>query len=223
MQNKTDKYSFILKPEVVFDFSVDDEIGRVKYTTKKNDWYKENGYIPKYPNAIEQKLESNGDVTEADIEKAVSDEFDKEEYDQEAAPICENWYEIETTFFKNLKTLNLPTQDRYHICLTKYGVGGSYGYPNEIQLNLGRKEKAHITIAHEIVHLTIEPLIKKYNIEHWTKERLVNLIINRFFPENQSLQKDPENAEQISEIFNKKFPDIKKIIKQVSELEKQNK
>jgi hypothetical protein len=61
-------------------------------------------------------------------------------------------------------------------------------------------------------------LIKECGIAHWTKERLVDLVMNKFFPENQKLQRDPENAEQITEIFNTYFPDITKVIKAVSEI-----
>ena len=33
-------------------------------------------------------------------------------------------------------------------------------------------------IVHEIIHLLIESKIKKYKIQHWEKERIVDLILN---------------------------------------------
>lgn len=66
--------------------------------------------------------------------------------------------------------------------------------------------------------MTIEPLIQEYKIQHWEKERIVDLIINKFFPEDQKVQRDPEDSEKISEIFEKNFPDVEKIIVEVSKI-----
>ena len=88
--------------------------------------------------------------------------------------------------------------------------------PDNVQLNLKQKGEPAFTLAHEIVHLTIEHLIRKYQIDHWTKERLVNLIMNKFFPDKPILQRDPQNAEQISEIFDREFPNIEEVIKDIS-------
>ncbi len=203
--------------ETVFDYSIKDECERVAYTLGKNEWYKERGYKLKYPQQINQKLERNEEIKEEDILEAITAEFDQNKYAEQAALIMGEWDNIKGNFFKNLRSLSLPLQDKYFICLTKYGTGGSYGLPDNIQLNIEQKRSASLTIAHEIVHLTIEHLIKEYNIDHWTKERLVDLIMNKFFPEQPKLQRDPEKAEQIFEIFEREFPDIEKIIKEISE------
>lgn len=210
------------KIEVIFDFSVQDEAERVGYTLKKHKWYREQGYKPKYPQLIQEKLERDEQINETDVLEAVKDEFSHERYAERVAPIKEGWEEMEGNFFENLKTLGLPLQDKYYVCVTRYGTGGSYGYPNDIQLNLEQKRKVPLTLAHEIVHLTIEPLIQEYTIDHWTKERLVDLIMCKFFPEDQKLQRDPENAEQISEIFNREFPNIKNIIMEIAKLKNEN-
>lgn len=206
------------KIEVIFDFSVQGEAERVRNTLKKHKWYKERGYKPKYPQLIQEKLDRDEQINEDDVLEAVTDEFNQDRYAEQVAPIQEGWKEIENGFFENLETLGLPLQDKYYVCATRYGTGGSYGYPNDIQLNLEQKRKVPLTLAHEIVHLTIEPLIREYSIDHWTKERLVDLIMNKFFPEDQKLQRDPVNAGQILEIFNREFPDIKKVIMEVSKL-----
>ncbi|MFA7216465.1 MAG: hypothetical protein WC095_00565 [Candidatus Paceibacterota bacterium] len=204
------------KIEVVFDYSVEDEKERVFSTLKKYHWYKENGYKPKYPKLIQERLEKDEKVKKEDILEAVSAEFDQEKYREEVDLIIKEWDEIKDKFFESLKTLNLPLQDKYFVCVTKYGTGGSYGLPNNVQLNIEQKRVLTITLAHEIVHLTIEPLIKEYKITHWVKERLVDLIIDKFFPESKRIQRDPENSEKVSEIFEKYFPDINKIIIEIS-------
>lgn len=206
-------------PEVFFGCLVEDEINRVKYLCSKRDWYKENRYQPTYPKTIQDKFDKGEDITEEDIEKSVTEEFDSSSNEKEISEVKVEWNAIKDEFFKNLKTLGLPIQEKYFLSLTKYGTGGSYGVPNHIQLNIGQMNRApSFTIAHEIVHLTIEHLIKEYKIDHWTKERIVDLIMNKFFPDDKKLQRSPENAEKINEIFDSEFPDIQKLVKEISEL-----
>lgn len=128
------------------------------------------------------------------------------------------WGSQKEEFFKKLRTLGLSTQNQYNVIFTIYGTGGSYHSPNTIVVNLNRGENVCRTIFHEIIHLTIEPLIQKFKIGHWTKERLVNLIANKFFPNNITMQRDPENAGKISEIFEKHFPNIEHVIDGVSKM-----
>ena len=111
-------------------------------------------------------------------------------------------------------------QSAYLVSFTKYGTGGSHNLPNRIQINFKYNCAKNLlaTTFHEIIHLTIEDLIREYNIDHWTKERLVDLIYAKFFPKERLLQKDPEKPEQIKETFNRFFPDIKKVIIGVSKL-----
>ncbi len=204
--------------EVVFDCSVENEIKRVEYTLKKYGWFQENGYKVKFPAFIQLKLEKGEAITANEIAESVSAEFDLSVQTEQITLIREEWDLIKERFFGNLKTLGLPLQEKYLVFITKYGGGGSYNLPNCVQLNVEQKREVSLTLVNEIVHLTIERLIKEYGIAHWVKERLVDLVINRFFPENQKLQRNPENADQISEIFDSHFLDIAKIIKSVAEI-----
>lgn len=208
--------------EVIFDCSIESEISRVKRTLKTLDWYRETGYNIEFiglPKSIKDKVEKGEEITNDDVAEAVKEEFDSDTNAAKITSIEEWWNQIKDRFFENLKTLGLPVQEKYIVSATKYGSGGSYHTPNTIDPNVKRK-KGSLTLPHEIVHLTIEHLIKEHVIDHWTKERLVDLIMNKFFPEDQKLQRDPENTEQVSEIFEREFPDIEKIILEVSKINK---
>jgi hypothetical protein len=210
--------------EVVFDCSIESEINRVKNTLKTLDWYKETGYKLEFiglPKSIQQKVEKGEEITDDNIAEAVKEEFDPDVNSEKIASIEQWWSQIEEKFFENLRTLGLPVQEKYIVSVTKYGSGGSYWRPNSVKLNI-KSKRGSLVLPHEIVHLTIEHLIQEYKIDHWTKERLVDLIMNKFFPEDQKLQRDPKNAEQISEIFERDFPNIKKIISDISQLKNES-
>ncbi len=208
------------QPKIIFDYSLEDEISRVKYTIKKYAWYVENGYKPTFPQTLIEKIEKSEHIDDSEIESSIKAEYVEGEYTDIKDKIAEGWEIIEDNFFSQLKTLGRSLPNEYYINLTKYGTSGSYGFPNDIQINFKKRSPNDIpfVIAHEIVHLTIEDLISKYGIEHWTKERLVNLTINCFFPDKKSLQRDPQHSEQITQIFENNFPNLEKIITEISEI-----
>ena len=207
-------------PKIIFDYSLEDEVSRVKYTVKKYAWYVENGYKPTFPQTLIERLEKGENIEDPEIEKSIRAEYIESEYAEIKDQITKGWKEIESKFFLQLQTLGRTLPEEYFINLTKYGTSGSYGYPNDVQINYRKRKMDDIpfVIAHEIVHLAIEDLISKYKIEHWTKERFVNLTMNRFFPDKKSLQRDPENSEQISQIFESNFPNIERIIIEISDI-----
>lgn len=210
----------MITPKIIFDYSLEDEVSRVKYAVKKYAWYVENGYKPTFPQTLIERLEKGENIDDSEIEKSIKAEYIESEYAEIKVQISKGWKEIENKFFLQLQTLGRALPEEYFINLTKYGTSGSYGYPNDVQINYKKRTMDDIpfVIAHEIVHLAIEDLISKYKIEHWTKERLVNLTMNRFFSDKKSLQRDPENSEQISQIFESNFPNIEKIIIEISDI-----
>lgn len=201
-------------------FSLEDEILRIKNTIKKYEWFVENRYNPDLPAEIKNKLEKREEVTEEDIKIATEKEYSGDKYQPKADEIIKAWKVESADFLEKLKSLGRSLPEKYFVFITTYGVGGSYGYPDNIQLNINKVSKGGIlhTIFHEMVHLAIEDLIKLHNIPHWTKERLVDLTMNKFFPNKPRLQKYPENAEKISDIFEREFPNIEKIIIEVSKI-----
>lgn len=201
-------------PRLEFCFSVDTEIDRIKYTLKKLEWYIDKGYGPLLPKTL--NISKDKSLSDDEIRKAVTEEFDISIYQNKQKEIEKVWSEFNSELFTKLTTLNLPLQNTYKISLTSYGVGGSYNHPSTVQINFLKCGDFKFILTHEIIHLTIEHLIKQYEIDHWTKERLVNLTQNKFFAEQAQLQTGPDNPEKVSEIFNRYFPDIKKIIIELS-------
>lgn len=203
-------------------FSKESELNRIRYTLEKLDWFLAQGYKINLPVKIRKMVDQKRAPTDEEILEAVSDEFNQEEYKDTANNLTQGWEKSKDDFFKKLKTLGLPLQTEYAVSFTKYGVGGSYGLPNKVQINFDYSYAKDILtiIRHEIVHITIENLIREHDIDHWTKERLVDLVYSKFFPAEKRTQRDPKKSEQIDVIFNQFFPDMKKIILEIDELNK---
>lgn len=199
------------------NFSAEDEVERIKYTLGRLGWFREQKYKINLPSGIEEILKHGKRPTDQEIANAVSNEFARQDYKEKVDELEMGWEKDGNSFLESLATLGLPIQHEYEVLFTKYGVGGSYGLPNFIQININYPNARDVlsTVFHEVIHLTIENLIKEYKIDHWTKERLVDLIFGRFFPTKQRLQRNPNEFEKVSEIFNKFFPDIKTIIKEL--------
>ncbi len=178
---------------------IEEEEMRVKNTLMKLDWYKEKDYFFVLPKS------------------SVREEYDTTNYRLDKITV--EWRKVEKAISKKLsKVLRNKLQKEYIVCLTRYGVGGSYYLPNMIILNvsdeyLGRRDPVE-TIEHEIIHLSIEPLIQKYKVGHWQKERIVDLIASKIISGYRA-QKIPVETKAIDESFNKLFPDIEKIIKSI--------
>ncbi|MEK7578943.1 MAG: hypothetical protein AAB460_00180 [Patescibacteria group bacterium] len=202
--------------ELHFRYSPESEADRIGYTLDKYRWYKENNYRINLPDSLKAKAECGERVEDEEITKVVTEEFDTVAYDNAIKLLESEFRKIERDFTKNLKSLGVPVHDTYTISLTKYGVGGSYSLPNNVQVNIDYgRTISWITLAHEIVHLAIEEWVKKYKIEHWTKERMVDLIMDRFFPGEVNIQGKPEDLKEVKIAFDSHFPNIQKVIEEV--------
>jgi len=91
-------------------------------------------------------------------------------------------------FLELNKLWNFKTFPKYEILLTLYGTGGSFNANTGTVIMLTRRDgtfrrkRPHETIIHEIVHIGIHDIIvSRYKLEHWEKERLVDLICLYYF------------------------------------------
>lgn len=199
--------------ELEIKYSLESEIERVKFTISKFDWYMAKGYKVILPTELTQN--SNKE----DIEKAVTEEYSSgDEHEKYKLEIQKMWADFTPQFeqIKNNSKLNFA--DKYTLVLTKFGTGGSYhSADNSIEVRFTNREASSIfgTILHEIVHLAIEPIIKKYNVSHWRKERLVDLLGLKYFPDRRKAQQIKEDVSKVDEAFNQFFPDIELIIKEI--------
>jgi len=184
-------------------FSLDSEFKRVKNTLAKLDWYNSQGYKPKLPEEITKKS------SEIEIRNQIIREFEEKSYKKVANQISSDFLTTKKQLFKKLKEIfykDIPTT--FFICLTNYGVNGSYNLPNIIIFNIN-SERGFKTIVHEIIHLFIEGWVQEYRIQHWEKERVVDLILNSkefSFLEYNNWQRDYSNVEKyIDDLFHSHF------------------
>ncbi len=186
-----------------FIFGTDFELSRIKNTINKLDWYNSQGYKPRFPKGITNKS------SEEEIKNQIKKEFKEDDYKVVANEISSNFSKISELLFNKLKEIfNKEIPKEFIVYLTNYGVGGSYKLPNMIILNINSKNSSN-TIIHEIIHLIIMDKITEYKIQHWEKERIVDLILNSeefSFLNYNSWQKDYSNVERyIDNLFNNSF------------------
>ena len=64
-----------------------------------------------------------------------------------------------------------------------------------------------------MLHLIIHHWITEYKISHWQKEKVVDLLLTKLVPQLSKPQQLPVETENIDKIFNKYYPNIELIIK----------
>ena len=189
--------------KIKIKFGIDFELRRVKNTLAKSDWYDSQGYKSKLPEGINDKS------SQKEIQSQVVKEFDEKKYKERANQILSDFLTTKEQFSKKLKEIfnkDIPTT--FFVYLTNYGVNGSYNLPNIIIFNINSK-RGFKTIIHEIIHLLIEDWIQGYRIQHWQKERIVDLILNSkefSFLEYNNWRRDYNGVEKyIDDLFNNHF------------------
>lgn len=201
------------------NYSLEYEKQRVKSTLDDADWFIKNGYSKWVKLPGDQSLEEfDKNKSTNYLSNEVEAEYKEKEYIEVKKLIEERLPLFSSNLEKYFKETSLKRKDLYIIQLTKYGVGGSYNLPNKVIINIQiRKGKGLIkTIIHEIVHLTIERWIEKYEVDHWKKERIVDLILERIVPEINQIQKVSIDTEKIDKIFEENYPNIEEIIKSLN-------
>lgn len=209
----------IIMQELKTKYSVDLETQRVFDMIKRIEWFNKMGYKINLPKKIKlMDLNKTAKLTKRDIKKIITEEYKLQDYKKIESIIEKKWSNTFTKLSKKLSIINLKYKSSYTLILTKYGTGGSYNLPNKIILNFNKKTPDSLIriIVHEIIHLSIQSLIEKFKIDHWTKERIVDLIILKVMPELAKMQNLSQNTKRIDKLFNSFFPDVEKIIREYS-------
>lgn len=70
-----------------------------------------------------------------------------------------------------------------------------------------------------VLHLQIEVFgddwVMENNLTHWQKERMVDLIGLKYFPELRSAQNIPEDVSAVDVAFEEYYPDLRKVIEMI--------
>ncbi len=203
-------------PLLSITFSLENETARVKETIEKLSWYRQH-----YGESNARLPEGVGDKTSmGDVAGIVSAEFNEDIYNDFAQHVQKEWANISNEIKRLSEMPDFHLLESYILRLTRYGSGGSYDSSRGIiiaSIELRSKEKIGGTIIHEITHVGIEHLIKKYDLGHWQKEHLVDLIVDRYFPDLRKMQKIEEDVSGIDEAFQRHFPDIEAVVRAVGE------
>lgn len=209
-------YTYVVMIKLIVKFSPEFEIEQVKKTLSGLQWLKDNGYNNvKLPENLVINFGTN--TSEDQIKTAVEAEYNEEDFRIKEVYLLENWDKVVNGVSAELARTSLNIRDTHTIYLTKYGVGGSYNYPDTVIVNARSFGQGLLRkVFHEMVHLMIHQWIIKYKVSHWQKERIVDLLMIKFVPQISRNQQIPaEIADPVDRVFNECYPDIELVIKNV--------
>jgi hypothetical protein len=202
---------------IKFQFDVESEINRVKNTLDTLDWLTQNNYRFLLPNDIKDTK----DIDAEKVRESVKSEFNLQIYQTAEAAILKSW-KGNNNLIKNIneKMEGSYKLDEINIILTRYGTQGSYKIPNSIVINISNIPPEFLikTVIHESFHLMIEPLVKEYSIEHFVKERMVNLIMDLEYKSRFKMNISPDWALATDAVFKNYYPNLILIMKEVAKI-----
>lgn len=204
-------------------FSKESEIQRVLWTKERFKWYKDNKYD--LNNFVLPKKFSAEDLSEkSDIEitKYIDEEYDTEFFQPHIQTINSLLPDYLNKLRDYFSEINVEVLPEIEIKLTRYGIGGSYGIPNGVIINVSKRFNIGLvrTILHETIHLHIQYLIDKYKIDQWEKEIIVDNIFEKFSPDIFKKQNYLIDADIIQKIFKENYPNIELIMSSISKIKK---
>lgn len=188
-----------MKIKTIFGF--DQEKLLIKNYLPRIEWYEQNGYSVALP-----KDTKKADSKEKAIEN-LRKEYNQKDYLLAKEEILKEYSRIDNEFSEFLSKIFENNIPEIEMVLTKYGPGGSYRSPNKIIVKFSNCSTGDIilTILHETIHLYIQPYINKYKIPHWEKERIVDLVLDRFL-KTGDWQEDYNSVEKyVDPLFNEFF------------------
>ena len=113
-------------------------------------------------------------------EKTVEEEYSIKKYKMYKEWIEVEWAKKERGFVERLLIFfHKLAELQFTIEISNYGPLGFYNASsNTLTVNLNNHPNVIHTIKHEMVHIMVEPFIRKYHIEHARKEFIVNTILS---------------------------------------------
>jgi len=192
---------------IKFKFNIESEVNRVMETLDKLEWLTKNNYKFLLPNGIKDPKEIKTEM----IRKLVEDEYNLKTYQIAESAILKSWEGNNGLMRKiNQKMNGSYMLNEITVILTRYGTQGSYIIPNSVIINISNIPPEYLikTVIHESLHLMIEHLIKKYSVEHWVKERIVDLIMDLEYKSRFKMQLVPDWSLDIDAIFKEHYPNL---------------
>lgn len=212
-------------PKIKIRYSKPFEIKRIFESVKKLNWYRKNKYHIFLPRQVLKKQ----NLSKKDIGDVLNIGYRQDQYKIKRKKIYDWWQKNRLEILKIFEGLNnckAKIFPYYIVWITRYGTGGSYNPPQKIIINISKKRltKIYSIIIHEIIHLGIENLITKHKIPHFSKERLVDLLMektapNFYFKQPLPLEKD---VKIIDKSWNKGEKKIPLVIKRFLKFKKLN-
>jgi hypothetical protein len=203
--------------ELKSDFGFEQEVARVQDTVKRLPWFLEQGYprdIIELPKGISE------DSTEEDVTQVVKAEYDEKDYLACAKDFQEEWKTVSGGFEEMRKVPSFRIRDDYSIQHTRYGMRGSYNAENNrviVRFDTRPMKELVGVAVHEIVHTAVQHLINKYHVSHWRKERLVDLLVDRYFPGLKKSRSMKENVSIVDEAYARSFPDMEAVARAIGD------
>lgn len=186
------------KPFLVCTYNEQETFDALLNALKQIPWYKSNGYkIPLPPHPAFKDLEEHPEKIKSLDKDLYFKIFIAEVYKPlPLAQIQKILIENERLLLTALDRLSILNKQwgfkifpQYKVILAKYGPGGRYhsGF-GQIELNVSHEglpcsyRPVQEIIIHEMVHIGIEDIIvKNFQLTHWEKEGLVDLICSFYF------------------------------------------
>ncbi len=111
--------------------------------------------------------------------KPLKEEYDIEKYKKYKKELESKWTKDDDEFVEKVLCFFRESQElNFTIEISNYGPMGFYNTrKNIVTINMNNPNSVN-TIKHEIIHILIEPFIKKHNINHEKKEIIVNTVKN---------------------------------------------
>ena len=198
------------KINIEFEFSLESEVRRVMETISNLEWFKKNNYRVLLPNNL-----NINEITSDSITRMVESEFDIKNFQEAEVAIRKSW-EGNNVFINkiNKKMIGSFLLEKVKVILTRYGTQGSYVVPDSLIINISNIPPQFLikTVIHESLHLMIESFIKKYSVDHWVKEYIVDSIMNLEYESRFKMQPVPQYALAVDAIFKESYPDILAVI-----------